>query len=231
MSYLDRLPSVDIKSFTGKYFWLKSETAKLMLCRYERLAWFPVLIVCLVALGLGGKNLSNPPPLVPATAASVLSFASTIAGFVLTYAGLASDFTTYMDPDVSRYALRLTHIFPPHLRSTAGGFSYTRMLDSSWHLYVILPNLLSFTDSLRCPGPASMPRCRSCRRRTWYSQLVRRILSFSRQPVLRHSISGWRFREVSHSATEPQRLSQHSAHNVFVRYELPDHHTVLCTHS
>ena len=70
--------------------------------RYERLSWIPVLIVYIVALGVGGKHLSNPPAASPTTAASALSFASVIAGFVLTYAPLGSDYTTYMDPKVSR---------------------------------------------------------------------------------------------------------------------------------
>lgn len=73
-------------------------------CRYERLAWLPVLVVYLVALGVGGKHLSNPPPAEPATAAAVLSFASTIAGFVITYCALGSDFTIYFSPSVQRYA-------------------------------------------------------------------------------------------------------------------------------
>ena len=67
-----------------------------------RSSWLPVLLVYLVALGVGGKNLSNPPPEEPATAASVLSFASVLAGFVLTYTPMGCDFTTYMDPKVSR---------------------------------------------------------------------------------------------------------------------------------
>ncbi|KAJ8094728.1 hypothetical protein PM082_010734 [Marasmius tenuissimus] len=33
--------------------------------RYERLAWFPVLIVYLVAVGVGGKNLYDVPPAEP----------------------------------------------------------------------------------------------------------------------------------------------------------------------
>ncbi|KAK7031300.1 hypothetical protein VNI00_013555 [Paramarasmius palmivorus] len=67
---------------------------------YERLAWFPVLVVYLVALGVGGKDLSSVPSSEPVTAAHVLSFASTIAGFVITYSSLASDFTTYYRSDV-----------------------------------------------------------------------------------------------------------------------------------
>ncbi|KAJ3782639.1 permease for cytosine/purines, uracil, thiamine, allantoin-domain-containing protein [Lentinula aff. detonsa] len=68
---------------------------------YERIAWFPVLIVYLVALGLGGKYLNDVPATEPATAPTILSFASTIAGYVITYSPLASDFTIYFKPSVS----------------------------------------------------------------------------------------------------------------------------------
>ncbi|KAJ3871815.1 permease for cytosine/purines, uracil, thiamine, allantoin-domain-containing protein [Lentinula edodes] len=71
---------------------------------YERIAWFPVLVVYLVALGLGGKYLNDIPTSAPAstaTAPTILSFASTIAGFVITYSPLASDFTIYFKPSVS----------------------------------------------------------------------------------------------------------------------------------
>ncbi|ESK86250.1 cytosine-purine permease [Moniliophthora roreri MCA 2997] len=72
---------------------------------YERVAWFPVLVVYLVALGVGGKNLSSVPPPEPVTAARVLSFASTIAGFVITYSGLASDFTIYYRSDAPSWKI------------------------------------------------------------------------------------------------------------------------------
>ncbi|EIN08700.1 cytosine-purine permease [Punctularia strigosozonata HHB-11173 SS5] len=66
---------------------------------YERLSWPPILLVYLVALGVSGKHLANPPQAAPATAASILSFASTIAGFVITYSSLSSDYTTYLHHD------------------------------------------------------------------------------------------------------------------------------------
>ncbi|KAH8115903.1 NCS cytosine-purine permease [Phellopilus nigrolimitatus] len=72
---------------------------------YERISWIPVLVVYVVALGLGGKHLSSPPPATPATAAMVLSFASVIAGFVITYAPMGSDFTTYLDARVSSWKI------------------------------------------------------------------------------------------------------------------------------
>ncbi|QRV86294.1 Permease for cytosine/purines, uracil, thiamine, allantoin [Ceratobasidium sp. AG-Ba] len=69
---------------------------------YERLAWFPILIVYLVVLGIGGKHLSHSPtPSAPARA--VLSYASTVAGFVISYSPLMSDYTNYMRPEVSNW--------------------------------------------------------------------------------------------------------------------------------
>lgn len=69
--------------------------------RYERISWIPVLITFIIALGVGGKNLGNPPPAEPATAVGVLTFAATLAGFAITFSGLSSDFTTYYRSDVS----------------------------------------------------------------------------------------------------------------------------------
>ncbi|EPQ53521.1 NCS cytosine-purine permease [Gloeophyllum trabeum ATCC 11539] len=72
---------------------------------YERVCWIPVLIVYVVGLGVGGHHLSNPPPAEPATVVSILSFASTIAGFVITYAPLGSDFTIYMKSTVPSWKI------------------------------------------------------------------------------------------------------------------------------
>ncbi|KAK1229622.1 hypothetical protein PQX77_007315 [Marasmius sp. AFHP31] len=74
---------------------------------YERLAWFPVLIVYLVALGVSGKNLYDVPPAEPVTAARVLAFASTIAGFVISYSSMASDFTSYYRADAPSWRIFL----------------------------------------------------------------------------------------------------------------------------
>lgn len=69
---------------------------------YERLMWIPTLIVFVVALGVGGKHISNVQSLEPASAPAVLSFASTIAGFVITFAPLSSDFTIYFRPEAPK---------------------------------------------------------------------------------------------------------------------------------
>ncbi|KAF8621775.1 hypothetical protein AX15_007511 [Amanita polypyramis BW_CC] len=68
---------------------------------YERIAWIPVLIAFIVATGVGGKHFSSPEPPTPATAASILSFASTLAGFSIGYASISADFTIYFHPNVS----------------------------------------------------------------------------------------------------------------------------------
>ncbi|KAF8190345.1 permease for cytosine/purines, uracil, thiamine, allantoin-domain-containing protein [Mycena galopus ATCC 62051] len=66
---------------------------------YERVAWFPIVVIFLIAVGLGAKNFKHIPPAAPATAPTVLSFSAAIAGFVLTWSSLASDFSCYMRPD------------------------------------------------------------------------------------------------------------------------------------
>ncbi|KAJ7927492.1 permease for cytosine/purines, uracil, thiamine, allantoin-domain-containing protein [Mycena leptocephala] len=66
---------------------------------YERFAWIPIVIIFLIAVGLGGKNFQHIPPVEPATAPTILSFAAVIASYVLTWSPLSSDFSCYMRPD------------------------------------------------------------------------------------------------------------------------------------
>ena len=73
---------------------------------FERIIWFPVLVAFLVALGVSGKHLTSPP-VDPASAQAILSFAGVIAGFTITYSPLGSDFTTYHSPDGPRSHLSL----------------------------------------------------------------------------------------------------------------------------
>ena len=62
-----------------------------------------MVIVYVVALGVSGKHLYNFEGAEPATPGAVLSFASIIVGFVVTYSPLASDFTIYFRPGISRW--------------------------------------------------------------------------------------------------------------------------------
>jgi NCS1 nucleoside transporter family len=69
-----------------------------VLHHYERWAWIPALAALIIAAGCGGKNLSHQVPAPAATASQVLSFGGLVASFMLPWAALASDFSTYMHP-------------------------------------------------------------------------------------------------------------------------------------
>ena len=70
---------------------------------YERFAWIPALIAIIVATGCGGNHLSNQVDVPAADAATVLSYASLVAGFLIPWAALASDFITYMEPETPKW--------------------------------------------------------------------------------------------------------------------------------
>lgn len=81
---------------------------------YERYSWIPVFVATLILVGCGGKKLRHQTvPEAPATAQSVLSFASLIAGFMLPFGGTVSDFGIYIDPFASRYTTYLSFLRPP----------------------------------------------------------------------------------------------------------------------
>ncbi|OBT56320.1 hypothetical protein VE04_02846 [Pseudogymnoascus sp. 24MN13] len=78
---------------------------------YERYSWIPVFVAILVLVGCGGKHLTHQTvPEAPATAQSVLSFASLIAGFMIPFGGTVSDFGIYIDPSASRLKV-FTYIY------------------------------------------------------------------------------------------------------------------------
>ncbi|KAI0037227.1 NCS cytosine-purine permease [Vararia minispora EC-137] len=52
---------------------------------YERLAWLPMLVVFCVAVGVSRHDFANTASAEPATAAGVLGYIATAAGFTLTY--------------------------------------------------------------------------------------------------------------------------------------------------
>ena len=65
---------------------------------YEKWACIPALIALIIAAGCGGKSLSHQVEVAPATAPTILSFGGLVASFMLPWAALASDFSTYMHP-------------------------------------------------------------------------------------------------------------------------------------
>lgn len=66
--------------------------------RYERFAWIPALVCFVIVTGCGGSRLKEQTVTEPATAAGVLSFGMIIASYMIPYAALGSDFTTYLNP-------------------------------------------------------------------------------------------------------------------------------------
>ncbi|KAL4876527.1 permease for cytosine/purines, uracil, thiamine, allantoin-domain-containing protein [Aspergillus karnatakaensis] len=69
--------------------------------QYERYCWLFALVAIVIATGVGGNKLSTQTPTEPPTAATVLSFGGVIAGFLIPWAGMASDFSVYCTPTVS----------------------------------------------------------------------------------------------------------------------------------
>lgn len=68
---------------------------------YETYAFIPAIIAIVIAVGCGGSQLKNQaPPAEPATAPVVLSFGMIVASYMIPWAAIASDLTTYFDPRV-----------------------------------------------------------------------------------------------------------------------------------
>ncbi|KAH8645818.1 permease for cytosine/purines, uracil, thiamine, allantoin-domain-containing protein [Xylariales sp. PMI_506] len=74
---------------------------------YERYAWIPALIAIVITTGCGGSQLKEQTPTDPATAGAVLSFGMIVASYMIPYACLSSDFTTYLNPNFSSVRLFL----------------------------------------------------------------------------------------------------------------------------
>ncbi|KAH7633764.1 permease for cytosine/purines, uracil, thiamine, allantoin-domain-containing protein [Sordaria sp. MPI-SDFR-AT-0083] len=73
---------------------------------YERFAWIPAVIAIIVAVGCGGKylHLQNPPPS-PPSPQGVLSFAMLVSSYMIPWACLSSDFTTYLVPSTPSWKI------------------------------------------------------------------------------------------------------------------------------
>lgn len=70
---------------------------------YERFAWIPALIAIVITTGCGGSKLKEQVATEPATPAAILSFGMIVASYMIPYACLSSDFTTYLNPKFSSY--------------------------------------------------------------------------------------------------------------------------------
>lgn len=70
--------------------------------RYQNCVWIPSLLVFIVATGVSRKNFVNPTT-TPATAAQIFSFGATIAGYMIPWSALSSDYTAYFHHRVPRF--------------------------------------------------------------------------------------------------------------------------------
>ena len=70
---------------------------------YERFAWIPAVVAIVVATGCGGKHLSNQVAAPAASAPLVLDFGALVAGFLIPWAAVASDYVTYMEPSTPKW--------------------------------------------------------------------------------------------------------------------------------
>ncbi|KAF2971727.1 hypothetical protein GQX73_g1902 [Xylaria multiplex] len=73
--------------------------------QFERYSWIFSLLAIVVTTGVGGKQLFNQAETVPPRAASIVSFGGVIAGFLIPWAAMASDFSVYCDPSVSTFRI------------------------------------------------------------------------------------------------------------------------------
>lgn len=72
---------------------------------FERVIWFPIVLVFIIATCVGGKHFSDAPAAPPATASQILTFGATIASYTMTWSLISSDYTTYYHPRVSSWRI------------------------------------------------------------------------------------------------------------------------------
>lgn len=68
--------------------------------RFDRLAWIPVFIVCLVMTGVGAKHLRISDAPAPALS-SVFNYGA-LVGAGVSWAAVSSDFTSHFPPSAPR---------------------------------------------------------------------------------------------------------------------------------
>ncbi|KAI0393808.1 permease for cytosine/purines, uracil, thiamine, allantoin-domain-containing protein [Xylariaceae sp. FL0594] len=76
---------------------------------YERWAWIPGLLAVVITAGCAGKGLASQSQESSSTntVAGVFSFGMVIASYMIPYAAMASDFTTYLSPSFPSWKLFL----------------------------------------------------------------------------------------------------------------------------
>lgn len=70
--------------------------------RFANCVWIPALVVFVVAAGVNGNNFVNDQK-EHDSVIQIFNFASTIAGYTLSWSTISSDYTAYFHPDVPRF--------------------------------------------------------------------------------------------------------------------------------
>lgn len=70
---------------------------------FERYAWIPALVAVAVVVGTGAADLRRQTAGPSPSPAAVLSYGMIVASYMIPWACLSSDFTTYLKPDTSSY--------------------------------------------------------------------------------------------------------------------------------
>ena len=69
--------------------------------RFESIAWIPSVLTFTIMFGVGGKPLTNAPPTVPVTPATIITFTTTTASSVISWCTMTPDYGVYHNAKVS----------------------------------------------------------------------------------------------------------------------------------
>ena len=132
MASVDRCPSVASGFSTGEHSRFHQEQSQqfvifLPFCRYENCASAPLLLVFVIVTGVGAKHFVDPPT-APATVKQIFSFAATIAGDMIPWSIVSSDYSAYFHPRVSRFVTFRGGLHENLIsKELAGEFSHTHI--------------------------------------------------------------------------------------------------------
>lgn len=79
-----------------------SFTGYKMLHLYEKWSWIPILISIIITVGCGGSKLMLQAETAPPEGQTIVSYGCLIAGFMIPFAGIVSDFAVYMTPEAPK---------------------------------------------------------------------------------------------------------------------------------
>jgi len=69
---------------------------------YERWAWIPTLIALIFTIGCAGSQLSKQAPVPETTGIQAMNLIALVAGNIVTFGNIISDYGVYMPPDAPK---------------------------------------------------------------------------------------------------------------------------------